>query len=267
MILNIDEQEHVVGEIYKMTNTANGKAYIGQTRSHRLNHNKYRPFGYNSRFKDHIHEAYSSKKNHSRYLNYAIRKYGEECFTCERIHTCPVDELDTQEKHYIIEFETKYPNGYNLTDGGRGFTDVNGDYIWRTNKPPPRPSTPSQLRSDYTKKLISDRLKSFYSDNKESCENRAKITQKQHLAKKYDLFKDVIIDDEKIDSYIQVVKNNTNNSEFIRVVIDKTKTTFVSKYEPIAVLKDRARQFIFDLKERPRSQIAGNPLEPQTTTP
>lgn len=259
MILNKDEQEHIVGEIYKMTNTVNGKSYIGQTRSHRLNRNKYRPFGYNSRFKDHIHEAHSSKKTQCSYLNSAIRKYGKECFTCELIHTCPVDELDTQEKHYITEYETKYPDGYNLTDGGRGFTDVNGDYIWRTNKPEPNPFTTPQIRSDYTKKLISDRLKSFYSDNKESCENRAKISQKQHLEKKYDLFKDVVIDDEKIDSYIRIVRNNTNNSEYIRVVIDKKRITFVSKYEPISVLKNRARQFIFDLKERQHALMRETP--------
>ena len=45
MILNKDEIDKVVGEIYKITNTINGTHYIGQTRSHRLNHNKYRPFG------------------------------------------------------------------------------------------------------------------------------------------------------------------------------------------------------------------------------
>ena len=63
MILNIDEKDNVVGEIYKITNTTNGTSYIGQTRSHRLNHNKYRPFGYLGRFNDHVHEAFSSKKN------------------------------------------------------------------------------------------------------------------------------------------------------------------------------------------------------------
>ena len=68
MILNEDEIDKVVGEIYKMTNTTNGKIYIGQTRSHRLNHNKYRPFGYLGRFKDHICEAHSNKKHNSSIL-------------------------------------------------------------------------------------------------------------------------------------------------------------------------------------------------------
>ena len=63
MILSKEEQSKVIGEIYKITNTTNGKLYIGQTRSHRLNHNKYRPFGYLGRFKDHIHEAYSNKED------------------------------------------------------------------------------------------------------------------------------------------------------------------------------------------------------------
>ena len=61
-ILDISEKDKVTGEIYKITNISNGKIYIGQTRSHRLNHKKYRPFGYLGRFKDHISETNSNKK-------------------------------------------------------------------------------------------------------------------------------------------------------------------------------------------------------------
>ena len=104
MILNENEKCKVVGEIYKMTNTTNGKNYIGQTRSHRLNHGKYRPFGSAGRFRDHICEANSNKKNHCRYLNHALRKYGDDCFTCEKIHTCQVDEL-----HELEAFFRQYP--------------------------------------------------------------------------------------------------------------------------------------------------------------
>ena len=63
MLLSIEEKDKVVGEIYKITNIKTNKSYIGQTRSHRLNHNKYRPFGYWGRFKDHMNEANSNKKN------------------------------------------------------------------------------------------------------------------------------------------------------------------------------------------------------------
>jgi hypothetical protein len=36
--------------------------------------------------------------------------------------------------------------------------------------------------------------------------------------------------------------------------------------DTIEVLKNRARQFILDLQEWQRNQIAGNPLEPLATT-
>ena len=252
MILDIGEKDKVVGEIYKMTNTTNGKVYIGQTRSHRLNHNKYRPFGYLGRFKDHISESKGNQKNQSRYLNCALRKNGEDSFTCELIHTCEVNELNEQEKHFIIEYDSKYPNGYNLTDGGKGTRNNQGKFIWRLDAPP-RISKP-QPKSDYTKQLISERLKSAL-DNEEHREKMMKLTQKQHLTKKYDLFKDVVIVDDDIDKYIRVIKNYTNNTEYIRIVIDKKRTNFVGKHEPIDEIKERAKKFILDLKEWQRSQI------------
>ena len=47
-ILDITEKEKVVGEIYVITNIINNKKYIGQTRSHRLNHNKQNGYLRNS---------------------------------------------------------------------------------------------------------------------------------------------------------------------------------------------------------------------------
>jgi len=259
-ILTKDDVSKIVGEIYKITNTTNGKYYIGQTRSHRLNHNKYRPFGYLGRFRDHIHEAHSNKKNQCRYLNSAILKYGPDSFKCELIHTCPISELNTQEERFILTNNSKFPNGYNLTNGGRGFTDISGEFVWENPNVPKQISVP-RIQSDNTRQLISERLKSAL-DSNEKREKMMKLTQNQHLTKKYEMFKSVNIDDEKIDTYIHVIKNNTNNTEYIRVIIDKVKTTFVGKYEPIEMIIMRARQFIFDLKKWQRDQIAGNPLEP-----
>ena len=169
-------------------------------------------------------------------------------------------ELDNQEKNFIIQFDSKFPNGYNLTDGGKGFTDVKGEYTWRTSIPPQQKSLP-QPKSDYTKMLISQRLKTFYDDASHR-ENRSKLTQKQHLSKKYELFKNVIIDDGKIDSYIHVVRNNTNNSEYVRIVINKIRTTFVGKNDTIEVLKNRAREFILDLQNCNMTKLRETSLEP-----
>ena len=259
MILNEDEKYKVVGEIYKMTNTTNGKIYIGQTRSHRLNHGKYRPFGSAGRFRCHISESKGNDKNQCKYLNNALRKYGDDCFTCEKIHTCQVDELDKLEIQCIIEYNSKFPNGYNLTDGGKGTRNNMGKFIWRIDQPPPRILEP-QPKSDYTKNLISKRLKSFFND-KGHCEERMKQIQNQHLTKKYDRFKDVVIVDDDIDKYIRVVKNNTNNTEFVNIVIDNKRITqFVGKHETIEEIKIRAKKFILEVKELQRSQIVRETL-------
>ena len=96
-LLNKDEFHKVSGEIYKITNLINNKCYVGQTRSHRLNHNKYRPFGYIGRFKDHVNECYSKKKKCCNYLNSALLKYDVNTFTCEKILECSLDKLDEYE--------------------------------------------------------------------------------------------------------------------------------------------------------------------------
>lgn len=58
--------ENVNGEIYIITNIVTKKSYVGQTVSHRKNRKKYRPFGYNGRFKDHISEAMCNTKAQKR---------------------------------------------------------------------------------------------------------------------------------------------------------------------------------------------------------
>ena len=264
-ILNIEDKDKVIGEIYKITNITNGKIYIGQTRSHRLNRNKYRPFGYLGRFNDHVSEANSNKKNCSRYLNYALRKYGTDSFTCQQIHQCNVDELDELEKEFIIKYNSKYPNGYNLTCGGKGFTDSENNFIWETNRVYQERKLPGN-KSEYTKNLISRRIKEVLS-SQEMRMKMMKNTQQQHLAKKFEMFNDVVVNCDDVEKYIRIRKNHKNNTDFVIVMIDKKRVSFVGKYETIDDLKNRAIKFIHDLKEWQRSQIAGNPLEPQTTTP
>ena len=109
-------------EIYKITNLANNKIYVGQAVSHILNHNKYRPYGREGRFRVHVSEAFSSKKNQSHYLNNAIRKYGTESFIVDLLECCSTDNADEREIWHIIELNSLYPNGYNLKIGGKNFT-------------------------------------------------------------------------------------------------------------------------------------------------
>jgi len=119
-ILELIEKEKILGQIYKITNIITKKCYIGQTLSHRLNKRKYRPFGYIGRFNDHISEAINNtKKKQCTYLNNSIRKHGKEKFKIELLKCCNKIELDDTEKFFIELNNSIYPNGYNLTIGGK----------------------------------------------------------------------------------------------------------------------------------------------------
>ena len=118
----LDSSDTRYCEIYKIINLTTGKIYVGQAVSHILNHNKYRPHGHQGRFKCHISEAFSSKKNQSHYLNNAIRKYGVNDFEVTLIECCDIIHANDREIHYINENNSLYPNGYNLKHGGSAFT-------------------------------------------------------------------------------------------------------------------------------------------------
>jgi len=139
----LDEPTNRYCEIYKIVNLSTNKIYVGQAVSHILNHKKYRPYGREGRFRCHISEAFSTKKNQSHYLNNAIRKYGVENFVVELIEYCEINDADKRETHYIKEFNSLYPNGYNLKNGGNVFT-----------------------HSDESKKRLSNGVSKYYKDKK-----------------------------------------------------------------------------------------------------
>ena len=89
-----------------------------------------------------------------------------------------------------------------------------------------------------------------------------KRVQKIHSINRFDKYKNVQIDTNNIDSYIRIIKNNTLNYEYVRVTINKMRTTFVGQYETIEEIKNRARQFILDIIKWQRFQTAGTFLEP-----
>lgn len=130
-------------EIYKITCISNNKIYVGQTVSHILNHEAYRPFGIEGRFRGHISEAFSSKKNQSHYLNNAIRKYGVENFTITLIERCKKENADERERYNILELNSLFPHGYNLKIGGQNF-----------------------IHCDESKKRVSNGVMNYYKDKK-----------------------------------------------------------------------------------------------------
>jgi hypothetical protein len=117
----LETDEHRYCEIYKITNTANNKIYIGQAVSHILNHKKYRPYGMERRFACHVSEAFSDKKNQCHYLNNAIRKYGQDKFKLDLLRVCKLDDANTVETEEIFKHNSLFPVGYNLNTGGKQF--------------------------------------------------------------------------------------------------------------------------------------------------
>jgi hypothetical protein len=258
----------VQGQIYKITNLITNKYYIGQTRSHYLNHGKYRPFGYLGRFKSHISESKRINKHTScRYLNCTLLKYGFNNFICELILTCSITELDDNEVKYVKEYNSKFPNGYNLTDGGQTSGYLKGKKIILDESeivtPLPiltKDVNPNLKRSDYTRNLISVQLLAFNNNNVIEQEKMSKRAQYQHLFKKFERYRNVIIDSDNIEKYLYL--RNDPKYQFICVTIEKINTYFVGKFESIDETKDRARKFIIDLIKWQHVQIAGSSLEP-----
>ena len=90
--------------IYKITNTCNGKAYIGQTTKDPT-----------LRINDHL----NCTQNGSRLIKRAVEKYGRDTFIVEILHDGVFDfMLDDLERQAIKTHNTLVPNGYNLDSGG-----------------------------------------------------------------------------------------------------------------------------------------------------
>lgn len=106
-----------MAHIYKITNTINGKSYIGQT---------IKPIS--ARWYYHIY--CSENKLDDLYFHRAIRKYGADKFTIEEIEECSQDELDAREVYWIDYFDT-FNNGYNLTVGGCGKKIIDTNTVYR----------------------------------------------------------------------------------------------------------------------------------------
>lgn len=248
----LDTIDDVKGEIYKISNKIDNKIYIGQTRTHYMNHGKYRPYGYIGRFNSHISEAIlNSKKKQCTYLNNAIRKYGKENFIVELLETCQISQLDELEKNYISTFNSIYPNGYNLTYGGKttSIAKIENNKINNNTQK-------DNKKSEDTKKLISLRLKDLHNNNIEIKEKWSNNAIEQHNKNRMIKYKNISVDISNIDQYIKPVFNkNTKLISHYKVIINNIKTKFTGSC--IETTKTRAIEFIKNIHTQ-HNQIDGN---------
>jgi hypothetical protein len=248
-ILNLDQKDQIVGEIYKIVNTVNNKCYVGQVVSHRLNKNKYRPFGYVGRFSDHVSEAINNtKKKQCTYLNNAIRKYGKEKFKVTLLETCDMDDINDREKHHVAKHKTLYPTGYNLTPGGKTTEYKKVKNSEELNEVKKRGREFGYVHKKSTLKLMSKRNKAF-----KSTPEQKKITsdtmrkyydnKKIQLLQEYDLSGDV-------DDYIHpVMKKDTDIIHKYIIKIDGRKFRADTKDEPLEDQYERLKNIILQAKE------------------
>ena len=98
----------MVGIIYKITCSINGKVYIGQTTE-----------TIEQRLERHFKMAFAEEKPKIKFQR-AIKKYGKENFIIEEIdRASSKEELDEKEKSWIAKYNS-IKSGYNTALGGEG---------------------------------------------------------------------------------------------------------------------------------------------------
>ena len=118
-------------EIYKITNNINQKIYIGQAVSHILKRKKYIPHGMEGRFQKHLYEALGNHntKYNCRHLNFALKKYGAENFTLQLVRNCNLEYANRIESEEIINHNSLSPFGYNLTTTCKSFCSPSPEFV------------------------------------------------------------------------------------------------------------------------------------------
>ena len=101
--------------IYKITNTENGKCYIGQSRD------------IEARWQKHL-SAYKSSPDWELYR--AFKKYGISKFTFEIVEECQIEELNEREIYWIAQYDS-FNNGYNMTLGGEACNGTNDKIVYQ----------------------------------------------------------------------------------------------------------------------------------------
>lgn len=157
-----------MGYIYKVTNKANNKVYIGQT---------IQPI--EKRFLQHLNSAKHNKGNclmRGYAFHNALNKYGKESFILECLGEYPVEELDAMEIKEIQRHNSLAPNGYNITVGGGG---VRG--IKFTKESRERCSKHMRRRwdnmSEEDRKAWSEKYRKLFSGVPKSSEHRQKLSE------------------------------------------------------------------------------------------
>jgi len=93
--------------IYKFTNRITGESYVGQS------------VDIEKRYKQHKRRVELTYDWEDTYFHRMLRKYGFENFDFEILEECSQQELNEREIYYIDKYNALFPNGYNMSKGGK----------------------------------------------------------------------------------------------------------------------------------------------------
>ena len=222
----MDKDKHV---IYKITNTINGKIYIGQTKQY-YGKTKY---GIHRRFQKHIYDATKNEGKGCPYLCNAIRKYGKENFVVELLEKTTEDLIDEKEEYYIKKYNSTNTNiGYNIALGGKGrkvvFVSEEARYniskSQNKNKEEKRETSIQPYKDKKTGEIIGYRARR---KNKKDDHEKYFTSKKNTPEENYELAKQFINDvkDNKHDKYNKYNKINDlpKNISYVYSKSDKQK--------------------------------------------
>lgn len=165
--------------IYKLTNTINGKIYIGKTHQPQV------------RFEQHKRSAVTGKTR----LYTAMRKHGIDAFLFEVLHACDRADANDWEQRYIEQFNCCVLdgcNGYNMTRGGDGFDSESSSFFVNERTAAGNNPFSKNNGGDLMSKAINKRRIADGTHNFLSIEHRARIsdTQKKLIESGAHLFLD-----------------------------------------------------------------------------
>jgi hypothetical protein len=162
---------------------------------------------------------------------------------------CPLDKLNERETFHIQNSNSMYPNGYNLTAGGRTLEHVKVP-TEQTNPAGKRGGCVS--RSLETRAKMSASLKTLF-EGESIGQLRSEKARIQHMANKTKLFKGVEIDVTQIDSYI------TRRKTCVLVKVGDRTTRFAGKRYTPDELHSHAIEFLKSLASATLPNCSGTP--------
>jgi len=112
-----------IAYLYKITDATNGREYIGVTKDPK------------ERFRKHCEKPH---KNRRSILANAIQAHGKDKFSMQILCKSTAEYCYEMESKLIAGYNTRNPNGYNITAGGRGYTGFQKEFhhMYGTKKSP-----------------------------------------------------------------------------------------------------------------------------------